>query len=417
MGGRTRPSLDDGSDWPTFGADHANTGHAPDASGPTADARVAWQFDAGSPAPTASPVVVGDAVFTGGSGPDGSLYALDAESGDRHWAFDTRGGVTHAPAFADGVIFVGTDDRRFHAVDARTGEERWTTALGRDLRDSSPTVADNTVYVGTVSGAPTGGSPIDNSSTGDSPTGGSPTTASDGSGGGSEATDTRESRALVALDAETGGECWSFATTDAVSTTPAVVGDRVYFGDDAGHVHALDAATGEQVWSFAAGARVASSPAVTDGVCYFGARGLLFALDAESGEPNWTFDLQWPTVTCSPAVADGTVYVGCHADGGCPSTRDACDPPDRSARLCAVDADYGARKWTYDLTGGVRSSPAVADGVVYLGGADGVSAVDAGDGTEAWRVEFGESVDSSPAVADGRVFVSCADGSVYALGE
>lgn len=218
--------------------------------------------------------------------------------------------------------------------------------------------------------------------------------------------------------AETGGECWSFPTDDRISTTPAVVGDRVYFGDDAGHVHALDAATGERAWSFAAGSQVASSPAIADGVCYFGARGLLFALDAATGEPNWTFDLELPTVAGSPAVADGTVYVGCHGSDGCVSSPDgdACEPPESAARLCAVDADYGAQQWTYDLSGDVRSSPAVADGEVYLGCADGVSAVDAGDGAEVWYVEFDEVVDSSPAVADGRVFVTCADGCVYALG-
>lgn len=82
-----------------------------------------------------------------------------------------------------------------------------------------------------------------------------------------------------------------------------------------------------------------------------------------------------------------------------------------------MDANHGAQRWTYDLTEDIRSSPAVADGAVYLGCADGVSAVDAGDGADVWHVELGEAVDSSPAVADGRVFVDCADGCVYALGE
>ena len=416
--GNTRPNLDAaGADWATFGADRANTGYAPDASGPPSDAGIVWQFEAGSSAgdtsgnptadasenPTAdasddptghtSPVVVGDAVFTGGPGTDATLYALDAESGDRYWEFDTRGRVVHAPAVADDAVYVGTDDRRVHAVDARTGDERWTTTLRRDIRHSSPTVFDDTVYVGTA--------------------GDSPATASD------DERDQRAGGALVALDAETGGGCWSFLTADRISTTPAVVGERVYFGDDAGRVHALDAATGERAWSFAAGSRVASSPAVDDGVCYFGARGLLFALDAATGEPYWTFDLELPTVAGSPAVADGTVYVGCHGTDGCVSSPDgdACEPPESAARLCAVDADHGAQRWTYDLTGDVRSSPAVADGAVYLGGADGVSAVDAGDGAEVWRAEFGESVDSSPAVSDGRVFVTRSDGSLYALGE
>jgi outer membrane protein assembly factor BamB len=117
------------------------------------------------------------------------------------------------------------------------------------------------------------------------------------------------------------------------------------------------------------------------------------------------------------AVADGTVYVGCHGSAGCRVVPDddTCDPPDETAALHAVDADLGAPEWRYDVEADVRSAPAVADGVVYLGCADGVSAVRVGDGSEAWRVELGSDVDSSPAVANGRVFVNCSDGTVYAL--
>ncbi|WP_162224569.1 outer membrane protein assembly factor BamB family protein [Halorussus amylolyticus] len=375
--------------WTTFGYDRANTGHAPDVSGPTDDVSVVWTFETGSPTANTSPIVVGDTVYTGSSGTGGNLHALDAETGERRWEFETDGWVSHAPAFADGSVYVGTDGQQFVAVDAETGERRWETDLGHDLHDSSPTVADETVYVGTA--------------------GDSPAVVSDDD-------EVDRSGALFALDADTGDTRWAFEVSDWISTSPAVVGGRVYFGDDDGHVRALDAETGEERWSFEVNRSVFSSPTVSNEILYFGAVGTLFALDAETGDPNWTFDLDWPSVRCSPAVAEGTVYVACHGNVACPED-DTCDPPDATAKLYALDADHGAETWSYDIERDVRSSPAVADGVVYLGCASGVSAVDAESGSEAWRVEFDDYVDSSPAVADGRVFVNCSDGNVYALGE
>lgn len=375
--------------WPTFGYDSANTGYDPDATGPTGDASVVWQFDAGSPTANTSPVVGTDAVYTGSSGTGGNLWALDVESGEQRWEFETKGWVNHAPALAGDAVYVGTDGQAFHAVDARTGEERWTTALERDLHDSSPTVADGTVYVGTA--------------------GDSPATASENDGEGVD-----RSGALFALDSETGERLWSFEVADWISTAPAVVDGLVYFGDDAGTVRALDAETGEERWSFPVGSPVFSSPTVANGTLYFGAAGRLYALDVATGEAYWTFDLRWPEVKSSPAVADGTVFVGCSGGVGC--IEENCDVPEHTATLHAVDARHGAEAWKYEIDHDVRSSPAVADGVVYLGCAGGVSAVQAGSGREAWRVDFGSYVDSSPAIADGKVFVNCSDGNVYALG-
>ena len=57
----------------------------------------------------------------------------------------------------------------------------------------------------------------------------------------------------------------------------------------------------------------------------------------------------------SPAVANGVVYVG-SADG----------------TLYALNASTGARLWGYSARGQLISSPAVANGVVYIGTDDGI---------------------------------------------
>jgi outer membrane protein assembly factor BamB len=63
------------------------------------------------------------------------------------------------------------------------------------------------------------------------------------------------------------------------------------------------------------------------------------------------------------------------------------------------------------------SSPAVANGVVYVGaGDDKLHAFDAARGTKLWTATTGASVDSSPTVANGMVYVGSADGKLYAFG-
>ena len=110
----------------------------------------------------------------------------------------------------------------------------------------------------------------------------------------------------------------------------------------------------------------------------------------------WTFEAGGP-VRSSPAMVDGVVYVGSH-DGN----------------LYALDAATGSLRWSFPTAGAVRSSPAVVDGVVYVTSWDGNAyAVDAATGQERWRSSIGGLADSSPVVANGIVYVASSD--LYAL--
>ena len=73
-------------------------------------------------------------------------------------------------------------------------------------------------------------------------------------------------------------------------------------------------------------------------------------------------------------------------------------------------------KWKY-LTGGwVLSSPAVADGIVYVGSQDGnLYALDARTGAKVWANNTNNYVDSSPAVARGVVYVGSDGSNMYAF--
>jgi outer membrane protein assembly factor BamB len=115
-------------------------------------------------------------------------------------------------------------------------------------------------------------------------------------------------------------------------------------------------------------------------------------------------------IDSSPAVANGVVYVGSY-DGklyayavGCASGGGTCTP-----------------LWTATTGGAIDSSPAVANGVVYVGSMDHklyAYAVGCASGggtcTPLWTATTGSWIFSAPAVANGVVYVGGYDGKLYA---
>ena len=156
----------------------------------------------------------------------------------------------------------------------------------------------------------------------------------------------------------------------------------------------------ELLWSFQTGGVVESSPAVVDGTVYVGTfDDNLFALDATTGEQRWAFPVGG-LVRASPAVVDGRVFFGADDD-----------------LFYAVDAATGSELWRFPLgRGGEQSSPAVVDNVVYFGAFDrNVYALDAQTGEELWSFETGAGILSSPLVANGVIYIGSIDGNFYAL--
>jgi eukaryotic-like serine/threonine-protein kinase len=154
---------------------------------------VRWFFSTGSGtgAVSASPSVVEGVVYVGSW--NGTMYALDAFSGQALWTFDINDphpedrngfpGIQSSAAVADGVVYFGGADANVYALDAQTGALVWKTSLGDPATSvegahvwSSPAVFNGKVYVGKASH-------LDNPCV---------------------------RCALVALDAGTGAEVWRF---------------------------------------------------------------------------------------------------------------------------------------------------------------------------------------------------------------
>jgi hypothetical protein len=83
----------------------------------------------------------------------------------------------------------------------------------------------------------------------------------------------------------------------------------------------------------------------------------------------------------------------------------------------ALNAKTGAKLWNYATGSGVWSSPAIANGVVYVGSGEGsFYALNAKTGAEMWSFSGYGYGDPSPVVASGVVYVGSDDHKVYAIG-
>jgi outer membrane protein assembly factor BamB len=163
------------------------------------------------------PVVAEGLVYVGGD--DGAVQAVDTTTGVTRWsseqfpALDRSSdaepsiygiGPTSVLTVAGGLVYAAGQDGKLHALDARTGAERWVADIGTpNAFGSAPVVTDGTVYV-----------------------------ASD---------------ALRAFDAATGARRWVARTGGAslFSFVPPVVrGDVVYVPGGDSLLHEFDAGTG-----------------------------------------------------------------------------------------------------------------------------------------------------------------------------
>ena len=130
-----------------------------------------------------------------------------------------------SPVVANGIVYIGSADYNFYALNTMTGAVVWTNTSNYDIQ-STPAVANGTVYFTSV---------LSN---------------------------------LYALNATTGAEIWTNNTgSHYIYSSPTVANNTVYFADDT-YLHALDATTGVQRWSKNIGGGN-SIPAIANDVLYY----------------------------------------------------------------------------------------------------------------------------------------------------
>lgn len=219
---------------------------------------------------------------------------------------------------------------------------------------------------------------------------------------------------VYALAVDDGAERWSRLLGPFThNVSPTVADGRVFVGardvpdtqrvrDVEGSVYALDAGEGSTEWQV--DAHVVAGSAVHEDVVYLpctptdpSPRGVLRALDAESGGELWQYevaesrDSAETAVFATPAIdaADGTLYMTASRVSG-----------EERGFLVALDVATGEERWRVDVPGPARVAPVVADGRVYVGDASGRLSAVTTDGESVWSVAIGDGgIDATPVVA------------------
>jgi hypothetical protein len=97
-------------------------------------------------------VISNDRVYVASSR---GLYCLDAVSGQRcsGWTdYHTEMPLGHSPTVVGGVVYVGSFDRRIHALNASTGQRVWVSPPAGAGFSVNPVVVNNMVYAGNRDG-------------------------------------------------------------------------------------------------------------------------------------------------------------------------------------------------------------------------------------------------------------------------
>ena len=194
---------------------------------------------------------------------------------------------------------------------------------------------------------------------------------------------------------------WSVFLSDPITGSASVADGMVFVGTTGGRLYALEMTSGEIVWNFSAGSSISSSPAVEGGIIVFGTQepGKIYALDEYTGIVRWTYEIsEGKPVSSSPTIKDEKVFIA-SSDG----------------YLRAFTLFEGFLLWESYLGGDVTASPAISDGTVFITGND-VYAFDELTGTRIWRYTTSWPVLSSPAVDNGVIYVGSGnDDKAYAL--
>ena len=412
----------------TFHGDVGRTGVYPGV-GPKTLTGVKWNFKTGGPI-VGSPAVAGGVVYIASY--DTQLYAIDQETGKEKWKFKSRLPIASSPTVTEDTVFFVSSAGALGAIDRASGTPKWvfvaeyekrfeaknlhglpspaqTMPDAYDLFISSPAVARGRVFFGTGDG---GVYAVDEKSgtlqwkfsTGDV-VHGSPAVVDGVVYVGSW------DSAVYALDAETGAKKWVFQAgkdpaihnQEGFQGSPAVVDGTVYIGCRDAHLYALDAATGRKKWDYPTSKSwVIGTPAVKDGTVYVGTSdsSRFMAIDAKTGRLKWNFNAH-SYMFSSAALAGDLAYVG-----------------DHNGRLYAIDTKTGNLAWEF-VTDAAKADP---HGILNPDGSIKQEVLYApffGDFQDMYLsfYKFASigAIVSSPAVADGVVFVGSTDGNVYAL--
>jgi eukaryotic-like serine/threonine-protein kinase len=316
------------------------------------------------------------------------------------WTYDAGDSIESSAAIVGGTVFVGSQKGELVALSLDNGSVYWKFPTGSPIGESSPAYSGGVVYIGDLGGW------------------------------------------LNALNASDGKKLWAFKTNGEIKSSPVVVGDRVLIGSYDEQLYCLSTKDGSVKWRFKTNGPVHSTPSISDGMAFIAGCDEVFrAIRISDGKEM--FNVASGSYTgASPALRNGAAFYGTF-DNEVLSVNLAqkqiawrYEHPQRkfpyysSAAVTSSQVVVGGRDkmvhgltmagkaaWTFVTRARVESSPAIADGRVFVGSNDGrFYVLNLSSGAKLWEFDAGAPLSASPAIANGRIVIGSQDGKLYCFG-
>lgn len=213
-----------------------------------------WEFETGEQI-WATPAINGDTLYIGTF--NKKLYAIDAATGEEKWQqpFEAQGPIISNPLVEDGIIYISSFDRHIYAINAATGEKIWQYPSDDEAEGNpekwfwaSPVLYNNTIYAVNMDGK------------------------------------------VYILDAGNNGNLIKIIDLDSpVSSTPVAANDKVFIASEEGKIFYIDTNDNSKMTLPSLGGKVIAPLFVSDGVVYIHTNEdeIIYKLSAETGVSLW----------------------------------------------------------------------------------------------------------------------------------
>ena len=294
------------------------------------------------------PAIYGDKLYLGFyyGASQGRVYSFELERGYEDLVYPDAGyigAIVGSPVIVDGIIYVGSSDKKLYAINATTRQLAWQPFETDGKIWSTPVVYNGTVYVGSFD------------------------------------------HKIYAISADDGTLDWTFDTDGAIVDTPLIYNDTLYFGSLDEKFYAVDVSTGTLREGFAPFKADnwfwSKAVAYNSSIIAASLDGKIYSLDADTGTLIWQAQAGG-SIRGAPALVGNLVIVG-------------TDEGNNTGKVYCFNADNGERVWDYPSEGGpipgaIHASIGSNGSVVYVHATNQkIYAIDAEQGTILWSISTG----------------------------
>jgi len=289
------------------------------------------------------------------------------------WEFETNGKVLSHPVISHDIVYFGSNDSNFYALNIHSGKQIWSFKTNSIIQ-SKALIKNHIIYF-------------------------------------------KCGNSFFALDKKTGREIWSFKSKsnlnpgqldywDYHSGAPIIEGSTIYVGLNNGNLYGFNLESGKEELHYLAkdSAAIKSELTIDNSILYFGDwNGKVYALDVKYNKTLWIYETYEKQLysTFGQLNASFLTYKDLLYYGG------------RNHEMQVLDKNTGVKKWSYtEKNGGwISGNPEIYNDTLFIAGSDNheLFAFNAITGEKYWTFLFLNNNFSKPLIYKSYVIFTTGD--------